>query len=271
MLNMKYHVKTFSFYLFLSFIAFTSVAADSLVLLKSVPVKARLVSSDPLGNIYVEKENNTLLRLNNKGDSIGIFNEIKKGNITQIDASNPLRILLFFADYNQVVVLNNMLTQKNIFKFNSIGLSNIACIANSADGNLWLYDAGSASLLKVDEQLNIVLTSNLRSVSENPVVPTDMLEEDRVLYITDTTEGVRKFDQFGFYNTTYHFNVSKMQVFNHYLVYFSSPYLYSYNLQSLVERKIELPASEDIIEVRVERDMLYILRKERLDMYSFSQ
>ena len=131
-------MKTIFFYTFLLLLKTQLCSADSLVFLKTIPIEARLVSTDPVGNIYLVKENNTLLRLNDKGDSIGVFNEIKKGKISHIDASNPLRILLFFSDYNQLVVLNNMLTRKNVYQLNSIGLNNVSCIANSADGTIWL-------------------------------------------------------------------------------------------------------------------------------------
>ena len=264
-------MKVLSLYIFLFFITLQGHAADSLRLIRSIPVAARLLSSDPLGNIYLVKENNTLLKLNNKGDSIGIFNEIKKGKITQIDAGNPLRILLLFADYNQVVILNNVMTQKAILRLNSIGLNKVSCIANSADGSIWLYDQAFGTLLKVDEQLDLLQTTNLRNIEENPLDPCMMSENERSLYIADTTDGIRKFDQFGFYNTTYRFKTDNFQIFNTSLVYFNSPFLYSYNVLSFTEKKIELPDGGNIISVRTERNSIYVLRTSQLDIYELAE
>ena len=264
-------VKTILFYIFLLLLNNQICSADSLVFIKSIPIEARLLSTDPLGNIYLVKENNTLLRLNEKGDSIGVFNEIKKGKISLIDASYPLRILLFFSDYNQIIVLDNMLTRKNVYQLNSIGLNNVSCIANSADGNIWLYDQSSGSLLKVNEQLAILQNTNLRTLSENPSSPSDMTEYDSALYIADTLDGIRKFDQFGFYNTTYHIKANNLQFFNSYLVYFSTPYLISYNIKSFTERKLALSEPENIEQLRVERNRLFILRKDRLDIFELVQ
>ncbi|MBK7762725.1 MAG: hypothetical protein IPI46_05045 [Bacteroidetes bacterium] len=257
--------------LLLCFILFTSwksEAEDSLQLIKSIPIQGLLISTDPLGNVYIVKENNSVYRINSKGDSTGIFNEIKKGKITQIDASNPLRVLLYYADYNQIVVLNNMMTQKNVIKLNSIGLNNIACIANSADGSIWLYDAVNGNLLKIDEQLNILLNVNLRSIQENPLAPTAMFESERSLYITDTLDGIRKFDLFGFYNTSYHFKSRDVQLIQNYFVYRVDSNLVSYNMNTLNERILQLPDSKTIKQVRIERDMVYILRETSLDLYS---
>lgn len=254
--------------LFLLFlISFNSFASDSLHYVRTIPVNAHLLSTDPLGNIYLVKDNNTVLKLNSKGDSIGIFNEIKKGKVTQIDATNPLRTLLFFAEYNQIVVLNNMLTQKNVMRLNMIGLNNVAAIANSADGNIWLYDPSFGSLLKIDEQMDVIQTADLRNLYQNPTAPTAMVEHERSLYIADTTDGIRKFDLFGFYNTTFPFKVSNLQFFTTSMVYFASPYLYSYNMQSFSEQKILLPQPEAIVSVRIERNNVYILRSSSLEIY----
>lgn len=248
-----------------------SKAADSLVFIRSVPIEARLLSTDPLGNIYLVKENNTVLKLNKKGDSIGIFNEIKKGKVTQIDATNPLRTLLFFAEYNQIVVLNNMLTQKNVMKLNMIGLNNVSNIANSADGNIWLYDPSFGSLLKIDEQMDVIQTVDLRNMYENPTAPSAMVEHERSLYIADTAAGIRKFDLFGFYSTTYPFKVTNLQFFTTSLVYYANPFLHAYNMQSISEKKIVLPQPETIISVRVERNSLFILRTTSLDIYELNE
>lgn len=264
-------MKGLFYYIFFFLISVTGFSADTLVLTRSVNIKARLLSSDPLGNIYLVKEDNTLLKLNAKGDSIGIFNEIKKGKITHIDATNPLRILLFFSDYNQIVILNNMLTKKNVLQLNSIGLNNVSCIANSVDGNIWLYDQATGSLLKVNEQLGVLQNTNLRNISENPGAVSDMTEHERALYIADTLDGIRKFDQFGFYNTTYPIKTGNLQFFNSYLVYFVAPYLYSYHMQSFSERKIKVPEPDHLRQLRIERNALYVLREKRLDIYSIQQ
>jgi hypothetical protein len=242
-------------------------ASDSLLLKRSIPIKARLLSTDQLGNVLLVKENNTLLKLNAAGDSIGIFNEIKKGKVTQIDATNPLRILLYFADYNQIVVLNNMLTQKTVLKLNSVGLFNSSCVASSADGSIWVFDPVMASLIKLSEQMEVLQTSNLRNQQENPVRPSCMIEFDRSLFLADTIEGIRKFDLFGFYNTTYHFPTDNLQLFNNYMVYYKRPFLYSYHLTTLREQAIRIPHDEDVLSVRIERKFVYVLRQERLDIY----
>lgn len=256
--------------LFTLFMAWRCDAADSLRLRRSIPMKARMLSSDPLGNLYVVKGNNTLIRYNSRGDSIGIFNEIKKGHITHIDATNPLRILLFLGDYNQVIVLNNMLSQRYALSLRNTGLLNVSCVANSADGRIWIYDPVAAILMKIDEQLNVIQRTDLRNLSQNANYPTDMTEFDRNLFLADSIDGIRRFDPFGFYRTTFPIHTTSLQFFNEYLVYYAFPFLHSYHITSFREKTMTLPDPETILQVRVERNALSVLRRESLDLYDMS-
>lgn len=248
----------------------TCVAGYSLRLRRSIPLQARMLSSDPLGNLYVVKGNNTLVRYNSRGDSIGVFNEIKKGRITHIDATNPLRILLFLGDYNQLIVLNNMLSQRYILSLRNTGLLNVSCVANSADGRIWIYDPVAATLMKIDEQMNTMQSTELRNIAQNAVHPTDMTEFDRNIFIADSVDGIRRFDLFGYYRTTFPINTTSMQFFNNYLVYYQSPDLHSYHMPSFRETTMALPEPESILQVRVERNALSVLRNDRLDLYEMS-
>jgi hypothetical protein len=246
-------------------------ANDSLVLIKTIPIEARLFTTDLLGNSYVIKDNNELIKFNIKGDSIAQFNEIKKGKVTQIDATNPLRVLMYFADFGQVILLDNMLSKKNVLKLNSAGIYNASLVANSVDGNIWVYDQSSNSLVKFDDQLELISTSNLRNLITESINPTYMIEQERNLFMVDSTEGIFKFDLYGFYNTTYHYKTNEIQYFNGYLVYQNLPYLFSYNTQTISEKKILLPTPETIRQVRIERNKVFILRKNCLEIYDLIQ
>lgn len=256
-------------YLLPLFISLSALhAADSLALIRSIPVKARLFSTDPVGNVFLVREDNSLLRLNSRGDSTGFFNEVRRGQITHIDATNPLRILLFFGDYGEIVILDNILTQKSTLRLPSISIFNVRCVANSADGNIWVYEPASGTLLKIDEQPSVVFSTPLRNFfNENPD-PQFMAEQDRNLFMTDTIDGIRRFDQFAFYRNSYTFRPREVQYVNSYLIYWSSPYLVSYHTGTLQEQRILLPQAETIRQARIERDKIYVLRETSLDLYA---
>jgi len=258
---------TIFFVLFCSFIVH---AADSLVLVRSIPVKARLFTTDPMGNVFLVKEDNSLIRYSSTGDSTGFFNEVKKGRLTQLDATNPMRILLFFADYGQIVILDHLLSIKSTLRLNTIGLFNVNCIANSADGNIWIFEPASGTLLKIDEEPSVRQSAPLRNLLSENLDPVFMVEQDRTLFMADTLEGIKKFDQYGFYKSSYAFFPKEVQFINQYLVYYQAPYLHSYHTQTLQEKQLRIPTPEDVVQVRAERNKIYVLRRSSVDIYELT-
>ena len=48
----------------------------------------------------------TSLKMNSRGDSLAVFNDVKRfGTVTQVDATNPLKILLYYKNFSSIVVL----------------------------------------------------------------------------------------------------------------------------------------------------------------------
>ncbi len=67
---------------------------DSLDIIREIPMKARLMTVDELGNVYVVRDNNALVRFNEKGDSSAFYRSVQNGDIGAVDASNPLRVVV---------------------------------------------------------------------------------------------------------------------------------------------------------------------------------
>src|SRR5450432_2239572 len=79
-------------------------------------IKADIVdfTIDNLDNIYTLDSRNQLKKFDEKGDSVAIFNDVKRfGQATLIDASNPQKLLLYYMDFATVVVLDRLLNVRN--------------------------------------------------------------------------------------------------------------------------------------------------------------
>ncbi|HEX2684165.1 MAG TPA: hypothetical protein VHL77_09545, partial [Ferruginibacter sp.] len=64
--------------------------------LRSIPGNFTYFNVDNLDNIYLITTNSQLKKLNANGDSVGVFNDVKKyGNPDYIDVTNPLKALLY--------------------------------------------------------------------------------------------------------------------------------------------------------------------------------
>ncbi|MFT4022461.1 MAG: hypothetical protein QM664_01605, partial [Flavihumibacter sp.] len=65
---------------------------------------------DNLGNIFLVTEAGELKKIGPQGDSIAVFNDVKRyGRLYSIDVTNPLKVLLYYRDFGTIVVLDRFL------------------------------------------------------------------------------------------------------------------------------------------------------------------
>ncbi len=245
-------------------------SAFSQELIKSIPTgKARFISSDELGNVYLVREDNALIRYNNTGDSTGNYRSIQNGDLQSIDATNPLRILLYYADFSKVVLLDKMLSVKNELDLKTLQIFNAPAVGMSSDGKIWVYDYANAKLIKFDDQLTITSTGNdMRQESQTVPKPTAILERDSKVYMADEKNGIYTFDRFASYiNTLEIKGVTDLQVFGRQLVYQEGDSLISYDLQTFSRKTISLPVTKHFIQARIERNNMFFLFDDHLDIY----
>ena len=93
---------------------------------------------DVLGNLYYLK-NKVLFKKNET--QTWQYKNLVFGKITRVDFLNPLKILLFYEDFNTVIMLDNQLNeiQKINFSDNSAPLM-IGAIGIASQNRLWIYD-----------------------------------------------------------------------------------------------------------------------------------
>lgn len=239
---------------------------------KVIPVDhGRMISTDELGNVYLVKEDNSLVRYNQDGDSTGNFRSIQNGDLLWVDATNPLRILLYYPSFSKIILLDRMLTPKNELDLRKLNIFNAPAAGISADGRIWIYDFVNARLKKIDDQLNLSNTSNdMRIESQTVPRPTALLERDGKVYLCDSLNGIYTFDRFASYiNTLEIKGVSRLQAFGSQLIYRNHDTLKAYDLKTLVLKTIPLPPPDQALtDVRIERNRMFFLYKNRLEIYN---
>jgi hypothetical protein len=75
-------------------------------------MSARSITTDELGNIYAIQKDNTLARYNAQGDSTGFYRSALNGQLGSVDATNPLRLLLYFPAFSKIQMLDRQLALK---------------------------------------------------------------------------------------------------------------------------------------------------------------
>ncbi len=249
----------------------TFLFADSLSLIKIIPITANLFTTDKAGSIYIAKNNNSIYRYSANGDSTGYCNNIRRGKVSQIDATNPMRVLVYNADYENIDVLDRMLTIKNSIDLRKLRVQDCPAISYSADGDTWIYNNFTAELMKITDELKITYTSfNFLQQFGTNVQPSQLVEQDKYLFLVDSLNGIYKFDRFGTFILLYPFYCNELQFIDNKLIYYSKGKLHLYNTITIKEKEIDLPDSSNILNARIERERIYVLRKDGLYIYKFT-
>lgn len=82
---------------------------------------------------------NNILYKNNNSKSFGSF---QLGDLTSVDISNPLKIVLFYRDFNTAVLVDNNLNETDRIVFQN----NISFIRKASKDKLWIINADTNQL-----------------------------------------------------------------------------------------------------------------------------
>lgn len=251
---------------------FANVYDDSsFVFQKLIPGDFQLVKVDVLDNIYLITSGNQLKKLNRNGDSIAVFNEVKKyGNPSYLDVSNPLKILLYYQNYSTVVILDRLLTQRNVINFRRQNIFSVKVIATSYDNQIWIFDEQDFKLKKIDDEGHVLLESaDMRQLAGQAPMPQQIIDSDGLVYLYDPDKGFYIFDYYGaFKNHLPFLHWEDISAGKSTISGFSKNQLHSYTLKSLNQKNYTLPSfSRDRIAITSMNNKLYILKSTGLEIY----
>ncbi len=240
---------------------------------RSIPGDFIYLNVDILDNIYLISSGNRLKKLNGKGDSVAVFNDVRKyGNPTLIDVNNPLKILVYYKNYSSVVVLDRFLSQRNSINFRKQGIFSVNAISTSYDNNIWLFDEQDNKLKKIDETGKMLLESpDMRQLLDTIPSPQYIIDSRNQVFLYDAMKGFYIFDYYGAFKTRLPFTSwSDIAISGNKLFGFSTNMLYSYELQSLNLKTYVLPSFvKDYVSIKAVNGKLYLLKKNALEIYRF--
>jgi len=134
----------------LLFIASFSIASSqhqklAAIKMNSIPFDGdQFLGYDPFGFNYTIK-NNVFSKIG-KQDTIE-YKNISLGEITKVDLQNPLKIVLFYENFNTVIILDNQLNEIQKINFSENVISLIASAIGIASQNqLWIYNSMNQQL-----------------------------------------------------------------------------------------------------------------------------
>lgn len=226
---------------------------------------------DNLDNIYLLSSTNQVKKLNAQGDSVAVFNDVKKfGQASLIDVSNPLKILLFYSDFTTVVALDRLLNLRNSIDLRKSGILQVRAVGQSYDNKIWVYDEVENKLKKVDEEGRLLLeTPDFRQIFGTAPSPQKIFDQDQNVYLYDSSQAVFVFDYYGaLKNKILIGGWDNFKVTGRYIFGSSGAKLLRYDIKTF--RVDEWPMPDELADSRAfnfTSTRMYALKKDRIEIY----
>jgi hypothetical protein len=225
---------------------------------------------DNLDNIYLLSKTNQLKKLNSAGDSIAVFNDIKKwGEATLMDVSNPLNIVLYYKNFATIVLLDGMLNPKHTIDLRKKNMFRVSTVGLSFDGKIWVYDELDNALKKIDDNGEVILkTPDLRQVFGQPIAPIKIFDQNRLVYLYDPQQGIYVFDYYGtFKNRIAITGWNNLQITGKYIFGTDSTNFYNYEISVVTDTHTPIPVEyKQYYQMQKKNNYFYGLREEGLDI-----
>ncbi len=232
-------------------------------------IKGDYFDLDQFGNLYFVN-NNTVTKYSNDFVNNNIYTNNFLGSITHIDVNDPLRILIFYQDFNQVVFLDKTLNPlRSPVNLDDIGFTDVKLVCSSNLGGFWIFDGQMKHLIYINKDLQIEQqTANIELITGKPVSPLYLLERKQQVFLNTSQTGIFIFNQYGnFINNLSIKPQKEISLIDNYIYYYQQDSILIYNLKSFEITRQNIPEQFNIINIKLFKDKLYIFSKDKLSIY----
>jgi len=228
---------------------------------------------DNLGNLYSLNSTGQIKKTGPAGDSIAVFNNVRQyGKLYLMDVTNPLRVLLYYRDFGTIVVLDRFLNTRATIDLRKQQLFQVNAIGQSYDNNIWVYDELESKLKRVGEDGRVLdQSTDFRLIVDSAPSPQFIVDQNRLVYLYDSLKGVYLFDYYGAFK-----NRIQLKGWTDFTVIGNAMYgrdahmLYRYESGTLNLQNYPIPvAMQDAQKIKITPGYLYVLRKNRLEIFSY--
>ncbi len=226
---------------------------------------------DPLGNFYITSGQN-IRKYNISLEKIGDYSNAYLGNISCADVSDPLRILIYYRDFNQVVWLDNFLQElRSPVRLDDIGVDQAVLLCSSNLGGFWVFDQLNNQLQYFDKNLKKIHESISLGALIGNIKPAFIVEKNRMIFLYFPGTGIFTFDQFATYSRTFPVFPDKLfQVTDESIYYLHKGSLKRYDLDTFREENLTLPETDSLTSVSVSSEYVFLHKKNGIFIYKSS-
>lgn len=227
---------------------------------------------DALGNIYILNSANQLKKIGPDGDSMAVFNDVRRfGKITSVDATNPLKILVYYREFTTVIELDRFLNIVNTIDLRKQNILQAKAVGLAYDNNVWVFDELDAVLKRIGDDGSLVSqTTDFRQLFDSVPDPTVIRDQGGYVYLYDPAKGVYIFDHYGALKT--HLDLrgwEDFDVIGTSLLGRDDRDLFRYQPGTLDMQQQPIPAAyRDALRIHITPTVVYVLKKTGLEVWS---
>lgn len=231
------------------------------------------ISQDRTGNIYLLDTKRNLLRLNPQGHPLDTFSPPIRGRINTIEAWNPMKVLLFYQDRQEVLLLDRFLRPINTFRLTTIDYAGTAKAATLAsDDGYWLFDESSFAIQKYNTMLGkLSVETPLNLILDKEQFDVRMIREyQNMVYLLDYNGGIYVFDNLGNYKKKLPFtSISYISFKDDELYFVKDGKLQFINLYTLATQEIPLPTEKAYVSALVNNKRVFLFTSKSVEVHTW--
>ncbi len=183
--------------------ATAQASGDSLRPVLSLAVRADFAVTDPLGNLYIISPEMAVEKYAPDGRLLTRYTQNRLGMPALLDVTNPLKVLVWYADFRTVVWLDRSLTTLGELNLIDAGYPEVRTVAAAQDGNLWLYDEAGFRLRKIGADGKPLFESQDMNLLFDQTLQISCIRENETgVLVAEARYGILQFDPYGQYART---------------------------------------------------------------------
>ena len=224
---------------------------------------------DPYKNIYAVSESK-FIKLSPPYTESQSYDLQKEGNPSFIDVNVPNEIVLYFEDYNKVILLDSSLNEIiRPFYLNELGMDEVSLIFATNDKGLWFYRNYNNSLTKLNKDfLPVIRSLSLNPWFQLPTEPNFVTSFENRIYVNVPSNGILVLGQNGEYRTAFQLpGLEDFQVSHDAIYFYRDNVIYCFNFKTLKTNKIYIPFETDILNAYFHDNQIIVLSRDGFSIY----
>ncbi len=246
--------------------AFTLSSKGSYHLEKELNIPGKKAYLDPFGEIYLVK-GHVLVKLDENNKELHQYSSPLLGDIDHVDVSNPLKILVFYKETNQLVFVDKQLNPlQEPFSLDRLGFYNPLSVCSSSLGGFWVLSGESGRLAHVDNHLTVTRESHsFKYLLSGEAYK--LLEKNLHVYIGIPEKKILEFNHLGQLLREWPVTIqTQFQVKKNMMVYPVENKVYRFD-QNLLEKIIIFERKDYIYKSYILQDKLFVFLENRVEIY----